>query len=52
MAQSANVLSKRSGFAISEKATAAAIRQIETQDPQRHFQLDPELDCPLQSDPS
>ncbi|MBA8840642.1 Ti-type conjugative transfer relaxase TraA [Ochrobactrum sp. RH2CCR150] len=42
MAQSANALSKRSGFAISEKATAAAIRQIETQDPRRPFQLDPE----------
>ncbi|WHS30400.1 Ti-type conjugative transfer relaxase TraA [Brucella sp. NM4] len=42
MAQSANALSKRSGFAISEKATAAAISQIETQDPQKPFQLDPE----------
>ncbi|TKV70745.1 Ti-type conjugative transfer relaxase TraA [Rhizobium sp. AU243] len=42
MAQSANVLSKRLGFAVSPDAVAAAIGKVETQDPQKPFRLDPE----------
>lgn len=42
MARSANVLSKRPGFAVSADAVAAAIGKVETQDPQKPFRLDPE----------
>ncbi len=42
MAQSADILSKRPGLSVPEKAVAAAIRQIETQDPQNPFRLDRE----------
>lgn len=42
MAQSAQVLSARRGFAVSDRAVAAAIRNVETQDPEKSFRLDPE----------
>lgn len=42
MAQSARVLSERRGFAVSDRAVAAAIRSVETQDPGKLFRLDPE----------
>nr|WP_246799051.1 Ti-type conjugative transfer relaxase TraA [Rhizobium leguminosarum] len=42
MAQSAQVLSARRGFGVSNRAVAAAIRNIETQDPERSIRLDPE----------
>ncbi|MBB4403017.1 MULTISPECIES: Ti-type conjugative transfer relaxase TraA [Rhizobium/Agrobacterium group] len=42
MVQSAKVLSKRPGFAVSPDAVAAAIGKVETQDPQKPFRLHPE----------
>ncbi|TBZ80347.1 Ti-type conjugative transfer relaxase TraA [Rhizobium leguminosarum] len=42
MAQSAQLLAKRRGFAVSDRVVAAAIRQVETQDPENSFRLDPE----------
>ncbi|MGO4567486.1 Ti-type conjugative transfer relaxase TraA [Rhizobium sp. 2YAF20] len=42
MAQVAHVLSQRHGFAASDDDVAAAIEQVETQDPQTPFRLDPE----------
>ncbi len=42
MAQSAQVLSERSGFAIGDERVAEAIRSVETQDPEKPFRLDPE----------
>ncbi|MBY5614549.1 Ti-type conjugative transfer relaxase TraA [Rhizobium leguminosarum] len=42
MARSAQVLSERRGFAVSDRAVAAAIRNVETRDPERSFRLDAE----------
>ncbi|WP_427145486.1 Ti-type conjugative transfer relaxase TraA, partial [Rhizobium pisi] len=42
MAQSAQVLSEGRGFGVADRAVAAAIRTIETQDPKKSFRLDPE----------
>lgn len=42
MAQSATLLSRRTGFAASMDAVAEAIGKIERQDPQKPFRLDPE----------
>ncbi|PDS33692.1 Ti-type conjugative transfer relaxase TraA [Rhizobium anhuiense] len=42
MAQSAQVLLECRGFAVSDRAVAAAIRNVETQDPEKSFRLDPE----------
>ncbi|PDS61701.1 hypothetical protein CO653_31805, partial [Rhizobium anhuiense] len=42
MAQSAQVLLECRGFAVSDRAVAAAIRNVETQDPEKTFRLDPE----------
>ncbi|TCA35729.1 Ti-type conjugative transfer relaxase TraA [Rhizobium leguminosarum bv. viciae] len=42
MGRSARVLAKRRGFAVSDRVVAAAIRQVETQDPDTSFRLDPE----------
>ncbi|MCJ9697649.1 hypothetical protein MOV76_39625, partial [Rhizobium sp. PRIMUS64] len=42
MGRSARVLAKRRGFAVSDRVVAAAIRQVETQDPENSFRLDPE----------
>ncbi|HEV7247567.1 MAG TPA: Ti-type conjugative transfer relaxase TraA [Shinella sp.] len=42
MAQSAEVLSKRTGFGIAGTKVAAAVRQIETADPEKPFKLDQE----------
>jgi Ti-type conjugative transfer relaxase TraA len=42
MARSANTLSKRSGFAVGADAVTGAIANVETQDPQKPFRLDPE----------
>ncbi|MGR9155122.1 Ti-type conjugative transfer relaxase TraA [Rhizobium leguminosarum] len=42
MAQSAQVLVEGRGFAVSDRVVAAAIRQVETQDPENSFRLDPE----------
>ncbi|WP_027686732.1 Ti-type conjugative transfer relaxase TraA [Rhizobium leguminosarum] len=42
MARSARVLAERRGFAVSDRVVAAAIRQVETQDPESSFRLDPE----------
>ena len=42
MAQSARVLLARRGFAVADKDVAAAIRKVETQDPEKAFRLDPE----------
>ena len=42
MAQSAQVLSKRRGFAVSDRAVAAAIESVETKDLRKAFRLDPE----------
>ncbi|MFS2180622.1 MobA/MobL family protein, partial [Rhizobium pisi] len=41
MAQSAQVLSEGRGFGVADRAVAAAIRTIETQDPKKSFRLDP-----------
>ncbi|RVH60607.1 Ti-type conjugative transfer relaxase TraA, partial [Sinorhizobium meliloti] len=42
MAQSAEVLSRRKGFGVSNARAAAAIRSIETADTEKPFRLDPE----------
>ncbi|MBY5543729.1 Ti-type conjugative transfer relaxase TraA, partial [Rhizobium leguminosarum] len=42
MARSVRVLSERRGFAVSDRAVAAAIRNVETRDPERSFRLDAE----------
>jgi Ti-type conjugative transfer relaxase TraA len=42
MAQSARVLSERRGFAVSKETVAAAIGNVERQDPMKPFRLDPE----------
>lgn len=42
MAQSAEVLSKRTGFGIAEAKVAAAVRQVETADPEKPFKLEQE----------
>ena len=42
MGQSARVLSARRGFAVSPKRVVAAIKSIETADPEKRFQFDPE----------
>ncbi|MGR9195628.1 Ti-type conjugative transfer relaxase TraA [Rhizobium leguminosarum] len=42
MGRSARVLAERRGFAVSDRVVAAAIRQVETQDPENSFRLDPE----------
>jgi len=42
MAQSADVLSQRKGFGIAEAKMAAAVRSVETADPQKPFKLDQE----------
>jgi len=42
MAQSAQVSSARRGFVVSDRAIAAAIKKVETQDPEKAFRLDPE----------
>ncbi|WP_331375335.1 Ti-type conjugative transfer relaxase TraA [Sinorhizobium chiapasense] len=42
MAQSARALSERRGFAVGDRAVTAAIRSIETRDPQKPFGFDPE----------
>lgn len=42
MAQSAEVLSQRNGFGIANTEVAAAVRQVETADPERSFKLDME----------
>ncbi|UXN57733.1 Ti-type conjugative transfer relaxase TraA [Phyllobacterium zundukense] len=42
MAQSAQVLSERKGFAVSSRHVAAAIKSVETGDPEKPFQLDAE----------
>ncbi|RVE80052.1 Ti-type conjugative transfer relaxase TraA [Sinorhizobium meliloti] len=42
MARSAEVLSKRKGFGVSNARVAAAVRSIETADTERPFRLDPE----------
>jgi Ti-type conjugative transfer relaxase TraA len=42
MAQSAEVLSQRNGFGIANTEVAAAVRQVETADPERPFKLDME----------
>ncbi|TAV82689.1 Ti-type conjugative transfer relaxase TraA [Rhizobium leguminosarum] len=42
MARSAQVLSEHKGFAVSDRAVAAAIRHVETGDPEKSFRLDPE----------
>ncbi|MGO7116676.1 Ti-type conjugative transfer relaxase TraA [Rhizobium johnstonii] len=42
MARSAQVLSEHEGFAVSDRAVAAAIRHVETGDPEKSFRLDPE----------
>jgi len=42
MAQSAEVLSQRKGFGIAEAKIAAAVRSVETADPQKPFKLDRE----------
>ncbi|MBB4187303.1 Ti-type conjugative transfer relaxase TraA [Sinorhizobium terangae] len=42
MAESAHTLSKRRGFAVSDRAVVTAIEKVETQDPQKPFRLDPE----------
>ncbi|KVK59234.1 conjugal transfer protein TraA [Agrobacterium sp. TS43] len=42
MAQSAEVLSKRTGFGVADAKIAAAVRQVETADPEKPFKLDAE----------
>ncbi|MBY5393417.1 Ti-type conjugative transfer relaxase TraA [Rhizobium leguminosarum] len=42
MARSAQVLSEHEGFAVSDRAVAAAIRHVETGDPEKPFKLDAE----------
>ena len=42
MAQSAEVLSNRTGFGIADRKVAAAVRQVETADPEKPFKLDQE----------
>lgn len=42
MAQSAEVLSQRRGFGIADTKITAAVRQVETADPEKPFKLDPE----------
>ncbi|MEI2298753.1 Ti-type conjugative transfer relaxase TraA [Ensifer sp. MJa1] len=42
MAQSAEVLSMRKGFGVSGARGAAAVRSVETADPEKSFRLDPE----------
>ncbi|RVH17405.1 Ti-type conjugative transfer relaxase TraA, partial [Sinorhizobium meliloti] len=42
MARSAEVLSKRKGFGVSNTRAAAAVRSIETADTEKPFRLDPE----------
>jgi len=42
MAQSAEILSQRRGFGISEGRVAAAVRSVETADPEKSFTLDRE----------
>ncbi|MGR9320175.1 Ti-type conjugative transfer relaxase TraA (plasmid) [Rhizobium leguminosarum] len=42
MGRSARVLAERRGFTVSDRVVAAAIRQVETQDPENSFRLDPE----------
>ncbi|WHS91359.1 Ti-type conjugative transfer relaxase TraA (plasmid) [Sinorhizobium kummerowiae] len=42
MARSAEVLSKRKGFGVSNARVAAAVRSIETADTEKPFRLDPE----------
>ncbi|QND17061.1 Ti-type conjugative transfer relaxase TraA (plasmid) [Rhizobium leguminosarum bv. trifolii] len=42
MARSAQVLSERRGFAVSDRLVAAAIRNVEARDPEKSFRLDPE----------
>lgn len=42
MAESARVLSKRRGFGVSNARVAAAVRSIETADPEKPFRLDAE----------
>ncbi|MGR9174356.1 Ti-type conjugative transfer relaxase TraA [Rhizobium leguminosarum] len=42
MGRSARVLAERRGFAVSDRVVATAIRQVETQDPENSFRLDPE----------
>ena len=42
MAKSAQVLSDRRGFLVADRTIAAAIRQVETRDPQKLFRLDTE----------
>ena len=42
MARSAQVLSEGRGFGVADRAVAAAIRNVETQDPKKSFRLDPE----------
>ncbi|NEI06917.1 Ti-type conjugative transfer relaxase TraA [Rhizobium leguminosarum] len=42
MARSAQLLAECRGFAVSDRVVAAAIRNIETDDPEKPFKLDPE----------
>jgi Ti-type conjugative transfer relaxase TraA len=42
MAKSAEVLSRRKGFVVSDRAVNAAIKQVETGDPRKFFKLDAE----------
>lgn len=42
MAQSARILAERGGFAVADRAVAAAIKKVETLDPEKLFRLDPE----------
>ncbi|SEI14714.1 plasmid mobilization system relaxase [Rhizobium tibeticum] len=42
MAQSAEALSKRTGFGVADTKTAAAVRKVETADPEKLFKLDAE----------
>lgn len=42
MAQSAQILGRSRGFAVAAGHVAKAVRTVETQDPERRFQLDPE----------
>ncbi|NKL18031.1 Ti-type conjugative transfer relaxase TraA [Rhizobium leguminosarum] len=42
MARSAQVLSERRGFAVSSRHVAAAVKNVETQDPEKPFKLDAE----------
>ncbi|MGO6757785.1 Ti-type conjugative transfer relaxase TraA [Rhizobium ruizarguesonis] len=42
MARSAQLLAECRGFAVSDRVVAAAIRNVETDDPEKPFKLDPE----------